>query len=111
MFAFLFIVNRHKRMDSLIEFVLEIILEGTIAGAESKKVPLPIRILLFTFLIAIYGALVGIFVLLSVKTGSVWMWILTFLVFALILGVTVYRIRKYRRENKNKDKEKDAENK
>lgn len=98
-------------MDSLIEFGLGIILEGTIVGAESKKVPLPIRILLVTFLIAIYGALVGIFVLLSVKTGSVWMWILTFLVFALILGVTVYGIRKNKRENRNEDREKGGENK
>lgn len=92
-------------MDSLIELVLEIIIEGSIEGAKSKKVPLPIRILLVTFLIAIYGALVGIFVLLSVKTGSVWMWILTVVVFLSVSGISIYRIRKYARERRRSDKE------
>ena len=49
-------------MDDLIALVLEVLVEGSMAGAESRKVPLAVRVVLATFLAVLLGG-VGAFFL------------------------------------------------
>ena len=49
-------------MDDLIALVLEVLVEGSMAGAESRKVPLAVRVVLGTFLAVLLGG-VGAFFL------------------------------------------------
>lgn len=49
-------------MDGLIAIVLEVLLEGSMAGVESRKVPLAVRVTLAVFLFVLLGG-VGAFFL------------------------------------------------
>ncbi len=49
-------------MDDLIALVLEVLVEGSMTGAESRKVPLAVRVVLATFLFVLLGG-VGAFFL------------------------------------------------
>ncbi|MBQ9870119.1 MAG: hypothetical protein IJM32_10725 [Ruminococcus sp.] len=52
-------------MDILIEFILELLFEGLFAGASSKRVPGPLRVIFIIILLLIYAAFIGIFVLIG----------------------------------------------
>lgn len=73
-------------MDFLIEFLLEIVLEGCFMLSTEKKVPLAIRILLGTVLAAIYLLLVGAIVYLAISNHSILMFVMAILVAALVAG-------------------------
>lgn len=45
----------------IMEFIASLILEGTLEAGTSKKVPLPLRILLLLVFFAFYCALIGVF--------------------------------------------------
>lgn len=47
-------------MDDLIEFVLEIILGIVEVGAESKKAPKAIRVILFSIIFIFYLSIIGV---------------------------------------------------
>lgn len=42
-------------MDTLVAFVLELLLDGSVAGAKSRKVPLAARVVLAVLLFALLG--------------------------------------------------------
>ncbi len=76
----------------IMEFIVNLILEGTLEAGTSKKVPMPIRILLLIIFFAIYAALIGIIVMLGVngiKDGKIFGAIVMFAVAALIAVMSV----------------------
>ena len=88
-------------MDILFEFLFELVFEGIIETAKSKKVPMLIRIiagvLVSTFFLAIIGViiLVGILSFKDNKPFSVIMFILAAVfVISLVLKIVKYKKRK-----------------
>ena len=47
-------------MEEILEFVFEIILEGSIELSTSRKVPMPLRVLAVFVLILVYGGLIAL---------------------------------------------------
>lgn len=99
-------------MDVLIEFLLELVLDGAIEGSQSKRIPKALRLILLAipFLLVI-----GLFVLIMYE-GILWLNVLLgALIIAAVIGYVVlaYRIlreipRKKRNEqtgNENPDDE------
>lgn len=65
-------------MEFLLELIFDIvgegILEGALDGMESKKVPMPFRILLVVFLCALLAGVTVFFVVLAKESDSVLTW-------------------------------------
>ena len=70
-------------MDSLLELVLEIVVEGAIGAAGSRQVPLPVRLVLGGLLLALLLGLSGLLVWVGLDTGR---WFLVALGIAILLG-------------------------
>lgn len=70
-------------MNSLLELVLEIVMEGAIGAAGSRQVPLPVRLALGGLLLALLLGLSGLLVWVGLDTGR---WSLAVLGIALLLG-------------------------
>ena len=71
---------------------LSLILEGTLEAGTSKKVPLPLRILLLLVFFLFYAALIGIFIMIGVnalKDGRNSGAIAVFVIAAIIAVLTV----------------------
>ena len=86
-------------MDDLLELVLEIILEGAAAAADSKRVPLPVRILMAALMILFFGGIAGLLLWTGIGSGSWGLAVLGILLlvgFAALVLVRVKRIRKRR---------------
>ena len=76
----------------IIEFIISLILEGSLEAGTSKKVPMPLRILLLIIFFAIYAALIGIIIMLGVngiKDGRIFRAIVMFAIAALIAVMSV----------------------
>ncbi len=54
-------------MDFIIEFLLELILEGSVEAVSSKKVPMPLRIIAGVIFLAVYLGLLLLCVFLCVS--------------------------------------------
>ena len=88
------------------ELLFEIILEGTIELGTSKKVPLPVRILLLLLFVALFGFIIGAIALIGItawKDGNTLLSILMLAIDVLIVTLMVFAIaKKYRENNKSK---------
>ena len=86
-------------MDDLLELILEIILEGAATAADSRRVPLPVRILMAGLLLLFFGGIAGLLLWTGIGSGN---WGLTALGILFLTGfgalvyVRVRRIRKRR---------------
>lgn len=54
-------------MDFILEMLFEIIIEGTIEGSTSVKIPKLIRIILLIAVLGLYGFLTGIFIFIAIR--------------------------------------------
>lgn len=57
-------------MDYILEIILEILVDGALAGAVDKKVPLPLRILLGLILLGLFGGTIGLLCWVGIDTGK-----------------------------------------
>jgi hypothetical protein len=76
----------------IMEFIVSLILEGTLEAGTSKKVPIPLKILLLIIFFAIYAALIGIIIMLGIngiKDGKIFGAIVMFAMAALIAVMSV----------------------
>lgn len=87
-------------LDTLVEILLEIIIEGLLEAAESKKVPMPVRILLAAGVVLIFGAVVGILVWNGIARGSLLLIICGVLFLALIILLAVNKITRFQRSRR-----------
>lgn len=84
-------------MDALVEFVLEIVLEGVIETAGSRKVPLPVRLGLAALLILFFGGIVGLVLWVGIDTRNWPLVALGAVLGALCVFWLVYKVRQFRR--------------
>ena len=57
-------------LDDFIELILELILDGAIEAAGSKRVPMPVRILLAAMIMALVFSVCGLLIYIGVGTGN-----------------------------------------
>lgn len=81
-------------IELIVEFIFEGLVEGALGGMESKKVPMPLRILAAVVLFALLIGVGVIFVLLGLTNGSVIFRILLGAVFAGLLGGLTWKVCK-----------------
>ena len=87
-------------IGEIFETLMEFLLESAIEGSKSSKVPKPVRIILKVIVIAVYAALIGLFLLIAFvafrdgDTGmGIFMLVLTIL-FTVVFIVKVLRVKK-----------------
>lgn len=86
-------------LDDIIEIALELILDGAIEAAGSKRVPLAVRIVLVVFLALFFLALFGLLLWVGVSHKSILLILLT-IGLMLFIGIGIWW--KIRKHNKNK---------
>lgn len=55
-------------MDEILEFLIDIVLEGSIEGAKSKKVPMFLRVILCIIVVVIFSIVLFLFFALGIKS-------------------------------------------
>lgn len=78
--------------------VLELVLDGVLDGVLSRKAPMPLRIFLAVVLIAIFVGIVVALSVLAFRNKSLVLTLVALGVFALLLGLTIHKIIKYKRK-------------
>jgi len=81
-------------MDDLLTLVLEIILDGAVSAAASKKVPMIIRIVLAVFLIALWLGLCILLLKAGLGTGRYGLVVLSAVIFAGYIVIVAGKIKK-----------------
>lgn len=91
-------------MEFLLDFIFELVLEGSIEIGTSRKVPLLLRILALTLLVLVYGAFVVLLVVVAVtmwQEGATVGSILVIFIDVFFAGMIVLAVRKKFRERGN----------
>lgn len=91
-------------MEFLLDFLFELVLEGSIEIGTSRKVPLLLRILALTLLVLVYGAFVVLLVVVAVamwQEGATVGSILVIFIDVFFAGMIVLTVRKKFRERRN----------
>lgn len=86
-------------MEFVMEFLLELILDGSveIATAESKKIPMPVRIIAALIVTVPYLAICGLILWIGIKNRQPLMFVLSAGLFLLFCVGLVYQILKFKR--------------
>lgn len=83
-------------MDDLLEFLLELVFDGVIEGATSKKVPLPVRIVLAAVIVLVAGGICVFLFVLGILEKNPWVIAISvalFLFFAIGAAVKIHKFR------------------
>lgn len=86
-------------LDDLVELILEIILEGAVEAAGSRRVPLPVRILLACLLVLLFGGIAGLLIWVGIGSGN---WGLTVLGVVFLAGFAVFTYARVKRIQKRR---------
>lgn len=70
-------------LDDIIEFLLELVLDGMVEAADSKRVPMPIRIALLGVIAGVMLGVVGLLLWVGISSGSV-------LMIAIAVGLLIF---------------------
>lgn len=95
--------------DDLFEILLEIFVEGTLEGIQSKKIPLPVRVLLGLIFGGLALGLSGVALCRGITQGDLLFCIVMGIVFIFLLlgGWAAFQRRKKRRVKPPVQKERD----
>ena len=83
-------------LDDIIEVVLELILDGMVEAANSKKAPMPIRIVLAAILGLLVLALFGLLLWVGISSGSVLLIVLSVVLLAACIAWVCFKVKKYK---------------
>lgn len=78
--------------------VLELVLDVMLDDVMSRKVPMPLRIFLAVVFIAIFAGIVVVFYVFAIRSKSIVNKLLALVCIALLLGLTIHKIKKYKRK-------------
>lgn len=85
-------------LDDIIEVVLELVLDGAIEAAGSKKVPMPIRILAAGIVLVIALGLIGLLFWVGVDSNSTGLMILAAVLLVVFGGWVFFAVRRHNRK-------------
>ncbi len=80
-------------MDIIIEIIMEIFVEGTSAAVSEKSLPLPVRVLAAVLLLLFCIGIVGLLILLAVKSKSL---AVTGIAVFMLVGAIAVMVKKVR---------------
>ena len=83
-------------LDDIIEVVLELILDGMVETASSKKVSMPIRIALAAILGLLVLALFGLLLWVGIGSGSALLIVLDVVLLAACIAWVCFKVKKYK---------------
>lgn len=84
-------------LDDILEFVLELVLEGAVELTASRKVPIPIRILLGVVLLVVFLGTFGLLLFIGIDSGSGLIIAIAILLFVSFLFLLFGKIRTYKK--------------
>jgi len=84
-------------LDDMIEVVLELMIDGAMEAAGSKKVPLPIRILLAGIILMFGLGLTGLLFWVGIDSGSTGLMILAVVLLVAFVGWIFVTVRRHKR--------------
>lgn len=84
-------------LDDIIEVVLELVLDGAIEAAGSKKVPMPIRILAAGIVLVIALGLIGPLFWVGVDSNSTGLVTLAVVLLVVFSGWVFFAVRRHNR--------------
>ena len=87
-------------LDMLLDFMFELLLEGSLEASLSRKVPLALRIILFTVLIGVYGGLLYVIISIAIEQKSLVAWGIA--LFVLVICILAFRRKWKERVNQQK---------
>ena len=85
-------------MDDLLEFLLDILVDGAIHAAGDRRVPLWVRILLGAVLLAFFLGLSGLLMAAGFSTGSWGLVALGVLFLGFTAGMAAHKLRRRKRK-------------
>lgn len=80
-------------LDDILEFILELVLDGAVELASSRKVPVPIRILLGSIILVCFLGIFGLLLFIGIDIGSDFMIAIAILIFASFLYLVFKKIK------------------
>ena len=85
--------------DIIFEILFDLLIEGSLEAAQSRRVPMPLRIVMLGILIAIYGGILYVIVSIAIEHKSAVAWIIAvlYVVFAGLFIRKKYQEYKSRR--------------
>ena len=83
-------------LDDIIEVVLELILDGMVETASSKKVSMPIRIALAAILGLLVLALFGLLLWVGISSGSALLIVLAVVLLAACIAWVCFKVKKHK---------------
>ena len=84
-------------MDDFIELILELILDGAIEAAGSKRVPTPVRILLAAIILILVFGVCGLLIYIGVDTGNAGLTVLGTAIAVVFIVLAIVKIRKHKK--------------
>lgn len=87
-------------MFHIIEIILEFIFLGTIDAMSSKRIPLILRVLVATVLLALYLGLFALLLVIGINTGSAPLVVIAFVVLLLIAVLVIPKIKQIKKRTK-----------
>ena len=85
-------------MDDLLEFLLDILVDGAINAAEDRRVPLWVRILLGAVLLVLFLGVSGLLMAAGIGTGRWGLTVLGALFLVFTAGMTARKLRRRKRK-------------
>ena len=83
-------------LDDIVEAVLELILDGMVEAANSKKAPMPIRIALAAILGLLVLALFGLLLWVGIGSGSALLIVLAVVLLAACIAWVFFKVKKHK---------------
>jgi len=84
-------------LDDFIELILELILDGVIEAAGSKRVPMPVRIILASMILALVFGVCGLLVYIGVDIGNAGLIVLGTAIIVVFIILAIVKIRKHKK--------------
>jgi len=83
-------------LDDILEFLIELILDGMVEAAGDKQVPKPVRVVLSVILAVVFLGFFGLLLWIGISNESVLMVVLSVaLLIAAVIGIR-YKVKKLR---------------
>ncbi len=85
-------------LDDFIELILELILDGAIEAAGSKKMPMPVRIILAVVILALIFGVCGLLIYIGIDTGNAGLTVLGTAIAVVFIVLAIVKIRKHKKQ-------------
>ena len=83
-------------LDDIVEIVLELIVDGMVEAAGSRKVPMPIRIALGVILAGLVLALFALLLYVGIQSGIIVLTVISVVLLAAVVIGAAYKVKAFK---------------